>query len=290
MSFNSERLVLWVLSAWWQKPGVRLLVALLVVTGAVDLGYSWIFMENIGASGELNPAIRHFYQQGLIVVWLPINIIASLIGGIVLGSLSTSLDTKAKKMVANAFGILLAVRFATTSIALTNYYLVSWLGWGVLFAGFAIFLTVRRYLISGYTVRLETVAVALADLFKSIQDSGNLVATFLRRRLIGGGPEVPNHKPRFQTRRNLTVDEKRRLITGALTIIAIFVLLAGLLTSLQSVVFQTTPWWLRELGIVTQIQGQAFLVGFVAILVSIAVVVYTLSSIMEILLRRPRGD
>jgi hypothetical protein len=65
-------------------------------------------------------------------------------------------------------------------------------------------------------------------------------------------------------------------------------LLLGLLTVLQDVVFKATPWWIRELGLVTQIQAQAFLVAFVAILAGMAILFYVFSSIFEIVSRH--GD
>lgn len=283
----------WVLKAWWSKRGLRLLVALLVVAGAVDIAYTSTFIENFGATGELNPAVRHFYQERLIIVWLTINILASLFGGMILGSLATLSKFQVRKAAATGFGLLLGLRFATTSIALTNYYLLSWLGWSVVFTGFVIFLIVRRYLTEGYLVRGEVLRLALGDWYSAMQDFLDSVLLCIRKGLVEHKLQVSETGLRKMERttftRRFSPQEKRRLFIVGLTVIVVLILLLGLLTILQNIVFSATPWWLRELGLVTEIQAQAFLVGFVAILVSMAVLFYTLSSLVEII-SRSRGD
>ena len=279
----------WILTAWWNKRSLRLLVALLVITGAIDIAYAWMSMDRLGATHELNPAVRHFYQEGLITVWLIINMVASLFGGMILGSLSTLSDFKARKDAATGFGILLGFRFATTSIALTNYYLLSRFGWSVILAGFVIFLMIRRYLLEGCIISGKALLLALGDCYSATRDLLNSVMLSIRRSLIEHKHQALRTKAESSNGTILngtfSLQEKRSLLKYCLVIFIVFGMLLGLLTVLQGFVFTAVPWRLRELGIVTEIQAQVFLIGFVSILVATAIVFYLLSSVFEIVTR-----
>lgn len=75
----------------------------------------------------------------------------------------------------------------------------------------------------------------------------------------------------------------RRILTPALIIAFTLFVLVGVLEFLRGSVFRSVPWWLRELGIVEQMQGQAFLVVFISILLTLAVLTYCVLSIAEAL-------
>ena len=286
MKFLDGSCIPWTLKAWWNKRSLRLLVTLLVIAGVVDIAYTWMFMDSLGATRELNPIVRHFYQERLITVWLIINIVASLFGGMILGSLSTVSDSRARKAAATGFGLLLGFRFATTSIALTNYYLLSWFGWSIVLAGFIIFLTARRYLIEGHLLSGEALRLALSDAYNTVQDFLSAAILSIRKGLVEHKFTALSAKVASSERavpnRPLLPQEKRRLLKRCLVVFVVLGLLLALLTVLQEFVFRATPWWLRELGLVTEIQAQAFLIGFVSILVATAVLSYLLSSIFEI--------
>ncbi len=49
---------------------------------------------------------------------------------------------------------------------------------------------------------------------------------------------------------------------------------------------ENLPRWLRSLGVVTELQGRLFLLGLVAIVVMIAIMIYAITTLFEILSRR----
>jgi hypothetical protein len=87
-----------------------------------------MFMDAMGPSGELNPALRHFYREGLMHVWLVVNVLASLFGSVILGSLVTSSNFRTREAASTGLSFILGLRFTTTNLALAQYYLVPWLG------------------------------------------------------------------------------------------------------------------------------------------------------------------
>jgi hypothetical protein len=264
-----------------------MLVALLVLAGVVDVAYSWTFMNAMGSTGELNPVVRHFYREGLVNVWLVVNVLASIFGGVTLGSLVTSSNFRTRETASTGLSFLLALRFTTTNLALAKYYLMPWLGWTVLFAGCTIFATIRKYLIKGYIIRMQTLRWIATDWFYALNDLVTSVtlsfANLAKPTLHNSGTEVER-----TVFKSLSTQDKKRLFCSALTLTVVLGLLLGLLTVLQDVVFKATPWWIRELGLVTQIQAQAFLVAFVATLAGMAILFYVFSSIFEIVSRH--GD
>ena len=272
----------WILRAWWKRRDLRLLVVLLVLAGVVDVAYSWMFMEAMGPTGELNPAVRYFYREGLVPVWLVVNMFASLFGSIILGSLVTSSNFRMREAASTGLSFLLGLRFTTTNLALANYYLVPWLGWSVVFAGFTIFVTIRKYLIKGYIIRMQALRWVAAEWFYVLNDLVTSVALSFANL---AKPSLDNTEVERTIFRSLSSQDKKRLFCSALTLIVVMGLLLGLLSVLQDIVFKATPWWIRELGLVTEIQARVFLVAFVAIFAGMTVLFYVLSSVFEIVSR-----
>ncbi|MGA2783644.1 MAG: hypothetical protein ABSF09_02980 [Candidatus Bathyarchaeia archaeon] len=278
----------WILRAWWKRRDLRLLVVLLILAGVVDVAYSWMFMMAMGPTGELNPAIRYFYREGLVPVWLVVNVFASLFGSVILGSLVTSSNFRMREAASTGLSFLLGLRFTTTNLALANYYLVPWLGWSVVFAGCTIFVAIRKYLIKGYIIRMQALRWVAADWFYALNDLVTSVALSFANL---GKPSLHNSGTEVErtVSKSLSPQDKKRLFCNVLTLIVVTSLLLGLLSVLQDVVFKATPWWIRELGIVTEIQARAFLVAFVAIFAGMTVLFYVLSSVFEIV-SRPGDD
>jgi len=265
-----------------------LLLALLILAGVVDVAYSWMFMDAMGPTGELNPFVRHFYREGLVHVWLVVNVLASILGGVILGSLVTSSNFRTREAASTGLSFLLGLRFTTTNLALARYYLVPRLGWAVLFAGCTIFLTIRKYLIKGYIIRMQTLRWIMADWVYAMND---LVTTVTLSLAKVAKPTLHNSSAEVERTvfKPLSTKDKKRLFYSALALAVVLSLLLGLLTVLQNIVFKATPWWIREVGLVTEIQAQAFLVAFVAILAGMTVLFYVFSSVFEIV-RRPGDD
>jgi hypothetical protein len=285
-----ESYVPWILRAWWSRRGLRWLVAVLVFAGIVDVTYSWMLMRALGSAGELNPAVRHFYQEGLVVVWLVLNILASLVGSVILGSLVTSSNFHTRKTASTGLSFLLSLRFATSSIALASFYLSPWFRGALVVAACFIFLTVRKYLADGYIISRQVLYITAVEWYVTMHNSLTSIMSYVRS-LTKLNPHTSRMTAKIEptASRSLSTQEKKRLLGNVLTLIVVVSLLLGLLSVLQDAVFKATPWWIRELGLVTKIQARAFLVAFVAILAGMAVLFYVLSSIFEIVSGQSRG-
>jgi hypothetical protein len=61
-------------------------------------------------------------------VWLVVNVLASLFGSVILGSLVTSSNFRTREAASTGLSFILGLRFTTTNLALAQYYLVPWLG------------------------------------------------------------------------------------------------------------------------------------------------------------------
>src|SRR5208337_1262515 len=145
-----------------------------------------------------------------------------------------------------------------------------------------IFVTIRKYLIKGYIIPMQALRWVAADWFYVLNDLVTSVALSFANL---AKPSLDNTEVERTIFRSLSSQDKKRLFCSALTLIVVMGLLLGLLSVLQDVVFKATPWWIRELGLVTEIQARAFLVAFVAIFAGMTVLFYVLSSVFEIVSR-----
>jgi len=270
------------LRAWKRSRGSRLLVYVMATTGVIDVVLTWISLEHFGTVGELNPAILQFHRMGLLPLWSFITVVSSLLGGSILVSVCLMVKGGTRNVAATAFGLLLGIRVAATAVSIGNCYRIPFLASAGMLTGVGVFLLVRRYLTNRVTVTADVILWNIKDFAFTLIDVGTRLSQIV----------LPTSQPRMNSSSSLATDglQKRsrrsawrKILTPIFLIAATLVALVGVLEFLRGHVFQSVPWWLRELGIVEPIQGQAFLVVFISILLTLAVLTYCVLSIAEAL-------
>jgi hypothetical protein len=276
------------LRAWKRSRGSRLLVYAMTVTGVIDAVLTWISIENFGAVGELNPAILQFHRMGLLPVWAFITIVSSLLGGSILVSVCLMFKGGTRSIAAVAFGLLLGIRVTAITVSIGNCCKIPYLTSAGMLMGIGAFLFAGASLLNEATAGARVlVTVTARAILWSIKDFGfTLVdmSTELLQALL------PTSQVKMKSSSDLAANvvEKRskrstlrKILVPIFLITVTLVALVGVLEYLRGTIFQSVPWWLRELGIVQQAQGQAFLVVFIGILLTLAVLTYCILSIVE---------
>jgi hypothetical protein len=209
-------------------------------------------------------------------------VVMSLLGGSILVSICFLFTGSTRDIAATAFGLLLGIRIGTLTVSVSNCYKIPFLGSGGMLLGVATFLLVRGYLSSGRGVSPDAIFRNIKDFANMFMDFGarltNVVLLVLHLK-DDSSLRIATHPSRGTPRRVVF----RRILTPALIIAFTLFVLVGVLEFLRGSVFRSVPWWLRELGIVEQMQGQAFLVVFISILLTLAVLTYCVLSIAEAL-------
>ena len=270
------------LRAWKRSRGSSLFVYLMTVTGVMDAVLTWISLEYFGTVGELNPAILQFHRMGLLPLWSFITVVSSLLGGSILVSVCLMFKGGTRNVAATAFGLLLGIRVAATTVSIGNCYKIPFLASAGMLAGVGVFLLARRYLTDRVTVTADVILWSIKDFAFTLMDMGTRLSQIV---LPTPQPKI-NSSSSFATdvvQKRLKRSAWRKILTPIFLIAVTLVALVGVLEFLRGHVFQSVPWWLRELGIVEQMQGQAFLVVFVSILLTLAVLTYCILSIAEAL-------
>jgi hypothetical protein len=255
---------------------------MMATTGVVDAVLTWISLERFGTVGELNPTILQFHRMGLLPLWSFITIVSSLLGGSILVSVCLMFKGGTRDVAATSFGLILGVRLAATTVSIGNCYKIPFFGSAGILTGVGVFLLARRYLTDRVTVTADVILWNIKDLAFTLMDMGARLSQIL----------LPTTQPKMNSSSSFAtnvVQKKsrrsawRRILTPVFLIAVTLVALVGVLELLRGTVFQSVPWWLRELGIVEQMQGQAFLVVFISILLTLAVLTYCVLSIVEAL-------
>jgi len=257
----------------------------MTLTAVIDAVLTWISIENFGTVGELNPAILQFHRMGLLPLWALITIFSSLLGGSILVSVCLMFKGVTRNIAAVAFGLLLGIRVTAIMVSIGNCCKIPYLASSGMLTGVGLFLLARRCLTGKVIVPralANAVLWSIKDFVLTLVDTG----TGLSHVLLPTSQPKMNSSPSFAT----DVMEKRsrrstlrKIVVPILLIAVTLVALVSVLEFLRGSVFQSVPWWLRELGIVQQAQGQAFLVVFIGILLTLAVLTYCILSIVEAL-------
>ncbi len=270
-----------ILRAWRGNRGSRLLVYALSTMGVVDAVITWISIERFGAKGELNPVIPYVYAIGLFPFWSVISVFSSFLGGILLVSISIVFDGKVRNFAANCLALVFAIRIFAMSISIGNCFNATFVVWSGMLTGALTAILVRRCLLCRSAIDPDAVIWVVKDCSYAVAEFGNrllqsvLPEAYLNHDVYSTSVDTTDHE--------LRRPDWKRVFTQIAIIVLTVITLAGLLEFLQGHVFRSVPWWLRELGIVDQIQGQAFLVVFISILLSLAILTYCLLSMAEAL-------
>ncbi len=270
------------LRAWRTARGTRLLVYLISLVGMIDVGVTWLLFETTGAVGESNPIILYLHQAGLFPFWSVIAVIGSMIGGMALASISVISVGVIRRLAALAFGSLLGLRLAAVIISIGGLLSLPPLRLAGILFGMTAFLMIERYLMKGICMNADAVLWIVKDHVLTFVDTMIGLSQTVLLAIHPRTGMLFRSEPSIPSRRLRRPDVTKILISVTVIAVTLLVLL-GLLDLLQGHVFRSVPWWLRELGIVEQLQGQAFLAVFIAILVAIALVIYCLLSVAEAL-------
>ena len=270
------------LRAWKRTRGTRVLVHLISLIAAMDVGITWISLEMFGVAGELNPLILHLYRAGLLPIWSVIAVAGSLVGGAMLVSISLISTGVTQKIVAVAFGSLLSIRLAAFAMSVGGFFGVPLLGLVGLLMGGMTFLIAKRHLTKGLDLHIDMLLWTIKDCAITLLDT---LAWLPRTALLSLQPriDVPTASNSSVQDRAMRRPDLKKLVTSVTIVAVTLAVLLSLLDFLQGQIFRSVPWWLRELGIVEQLQGQAFLVIFIAILFTLAILTYCILSIAEAL-------
>jgi len=253
---------------------------MMATTGVIDAVLTWMSLEHFGTVGELNPAILQFHRMGLLPLWSLITIVSSLLGGSILVSACLMFEGSTRNVAATAFGLLLGIRVATIAVSMGNCFKIPFLASAGMLTGVGIFLFSTKYLTDGVSVTIDGILWNIKDFAFTLMDMGTRLS------------QVVLPQPRMSSSSNFATDvlqkrtrrpARRKILTPVFLIAVALIALVGVLEFLRGHVFQSVPWWLRELGIVEQMQGQAFLVVFISILLTLAVLTYCVLSIAEAL-------
>jgi len=270
------------LRAWKRTRGTRVLVHLISLIAAMDVGITWISLEMFGVAGELNPLILHLYRAGLLPIWSVIAVAGSLVGGAMLVSISLISTGVTQKIAAVAFGSLLSIRLAAFAMSVGGFFGVPLLGLVGLLMGGMTFLIAKRHLTDGLDLNVDMLLWTIKDCAITLLDT---LAWLPRTALLSLQPgiDVPTVSNSSVQDRAMRRPDLKKIVTSVAIVAVTLAVLLSLLDFLQGQIFRSVPWWLRELGIVEQLQGQAFLVIFIAILFTLAILTYCILSIAEAL-------
>lgn len=272
------------LRAWQKNRGSRFLVYLLTITGIADIALTWISLEQFGPIGELNPVILRMYRIGFVPLWSLITVVSSLVGGIVLVSTSVIYRGATRSCAATSLGLVLGVRIAALSLSISNCFRVPLLGWIGMLMGISTLFFARKHLLDDTTFSVRMVLWKVMDCGDALVEVGSrILQSILPQAQVYPRADLYSTSLDGIMNQKLRRPDWKKALTQMAVIVLALLALVGLLDFLQGHVFRSVPWWLRELGIVEQSQGQAFLVVFVSILLVLAILTYCLLSMAEAL-------
>jgi DNA-binding transcriptional ArsR family regulator len=273
-----------IVSAWWQKANTRALVLILTALAMLDSGYTVMWIGQRGLAGEINPLIRMFFDAGLAPAWLVGNIVATFLGAAFLASCIVILPIQGR-----AYPVLGISLLAALKVVLGLYHLIQFYGtlevtWILWFTAVAAFLATRKSMREGRLIDWGMVSHSLHELRDELAVL-MLVVRAPKARTASLGSDTPARQPA-----STGTGERRSALKNwrLLFWIGVIVLtpIAGL--SLVQIVLQVSgvlelPRWMRGLGMVSEEQGRLFFVALITILLTIAVLIYSIVAVFEVL-------
>lgn len=273
-----------IVSAWWQKANTRALVLILTTLAVLDSGYTVMWIGQRGLAGEINPLIRIFFEMGLGPAWLVGNTVATFLGAAFLASCIVILPTQGR-----AYPVLGISLLAALKVVLGLYHLIQFYGtievtWILWFAAVTAFLATRKSMSEGRLVDWGMVLHSLHELRSELATSMVVsrapkarTASVEKTRLVSQ-PTGTGAGEQGRTLRNW-----RLFFWIGVIILAPIVGLSLVQFVLQVSGVLELPRWMRGLGIVSEEQGRLFLIAFITILLTIAVLIYSIVAVFELL-------
>jgi hypothetical protein len=270
------------LSLWWSDRLIRFLVLLFIPTAFLDGIYtSWNIAKH-GLLGELNPLIRWLFQRGLGNYWVFIDVLGSFLCAALLGSYFIGSTDKAKTWMATVFSAIFTLRIGIDCYHIIHYYAYHGFYQTMLLIGASSFILTEGSLLFGDEVKRSLLSI-LNDIGTALilTDQVSLSRKLFeepRRTLLKLG------KLRARVKPSLTRIKAVKILLLLLALVLVPVASLSLIQFIANCMgVEALPKWLKALGIVEQVQGQFFLIGFAVILAMLAVLIYIILSMLDVI-------
>jgi hypothetical protein len=276
-------------SLWRSAQHIRSLVLAIVPISIVDSAYTWLCVSEFGLSGEANPITRWMFQANLSVIWLALNVLVPFICAAILGSYCILLKSE-EHLAATAFSVVFSIRVMTDCYHITQYHYKLLAAHPlILIAGVFTFILTRRVILNEGDLGWADLGALLSALRGGFYST---VAFIDRVRLRNFERHPFKSIAQEETSAYGVKGVIRRMKSGKLLLLTLILALSPILVLIllefaaEYMGIQSIKPRFRQLGIVTEIQGKIFLVGFFLILIMLVALVYAMTSIFDILARR----
>jgi len=272
-----------IVSAWWRQTNTRTLVLTLTVLAALDSGYTLMWIGQRGLAGEANPLIKALFEAGLGPLWGVANVSATFLGAVLLGSCIVVLPERARAYPVLGMSLLAALKVVLGLYHLIQFYDILQVTWILWITAVVTFVLTRRTLDKGRLIDWEEAS-------RSIRELRNDLSTFI---IMSRAPKArssletevrPTRVSQPGTTERTSALRNWRLFFW----IGVIILAPILALSLVQVFLQMSgvldlPRWMRGLGMVSEEQGRLFIVTLVTMFLTIAVLIYGIVTVFEIL-------
>ena len=215
----------------------------------VDITFTYLLLDRMGSIGEANLIIKWLFELNLLPIWACMAVLASFLCGAILGSGSTLLNGKARRMSAALFSVAISVRVGTNLYMAAVYFdFDQSLGLLLPIALIVFFLTLRTLNKTGFD-NAEHEVISMKTLHRE-GSTWKIVKTVAALVLIP---------------------------LATLGFLQVLTVISGV---------ENLPRWLRSFGLVTELQGRFLIVGLIAVVVMIAAMIYAVITLFELLGRR----
>jgi hypothetical protein len=276
-------------TSWALDSAARKVVLFLLGLTMVDVVLTWTLISLYGVAGEANPLIGALFEVGLGYLWLPLNLILTTVGAVLLASIYVLATEKTKLTAALGLSLLAALKWLAALSHISFIYQSPTLWTASVISTGAIFLATYRLLAKGMLLDFGLWRRA-ASVF--IDDLSTSIVTFnvsrIKHLMTNTRRSTGNAQPQVQLASTRTFN-KRLLLWVAIIVLGPLIAfgLIDLIIALTGV--NQLPRWLRALGIVEEAQGRAMLLIMVAVFVIVGVLVYAIVSVLDILAQADKG-
>jgi hypothetical protein len=257
-----------------QERSTQTLVVLVAALTLIDSFATWYVVTGSGLQAEANPLIRYFFQEELGYVWLIGNLILTCVAVVLLGGLFERSDPLERQYFAIALSLLFALKLLSALSHVNSVYQTNsiWLV-SILFT-IGLFFMVDRSLITGRFPDALTLPREILSNFSYV--AKRLMTLELRTSSSIASIGSPPHRGKRQQW------SKGRMVMWIVVASAAPVVLLIFLEFLMRLSgVSALPRWMRSLGVVTAVQGQIMIVALASIILTLAIMVYAISSLFN---------
>jgi len=268
-------------SAWWGQGNTRALVLIMTALAALDSGYTAMWIGQRGLIGEANPLIKSLFEVGLGPVWGIVNVLVTFLGAIFLGSCVVVLQGRGRAYPVLGMSLLAALKIVLALYHLIQVYNILEFVWILWIAGAVTFVSTRELLYKGRLFDSDQAA----HLVRQLRSDLSTFVIFSRapKTKPTSSSLVPIRASKPKSDRASILRDRRLFFWLGVIVLAPILGLSVVEFLLRVSGVLDLPSWMRGLGIVSEQQGRLFLVALVTILLTIAVLIYSIVAVFEIL-------